>query len=47
MSATILSAAHLQMLSVESAITDEVIAARGYATITDKAEAGQRGFSEA
>lgn len=47
MSTSVLSAAHRQMLSVESAITDEVIAARGYITITDKAEARQRGFSEA
>jgi hypothetical protein len=42
-----LSDAHLRMLHDESGITPEVIAARGYRTVTKKAELAQLGFSMA
>jgi hypothetical protein len=42
-----LSPAHLRMLRAESAITDEVILARGYRTITEKAELRELGFAPA
>ncbi len=42
-----LSPAHLHMLRVESGIKDEVIAARGYVTVTRKPELTRLGFSEA
>ncbi len=47
MSTPTLSPSHSRMLNVESGITDEVIAARGYTTLTNRAEARQLGFSEA
>jgi hypothetical protein len=42
-----LSDAHLRMLHDESGITSEVIAARGYRTVTKKAELAKLGFSMA
>ena len=43
----LLSATHRQMLEVESGISSEVIAARGYRTLTRQVEARRLGFSEA
>jgi hypothetical protein len=42
-----LSPAHLEMLRRDSAIADEVIAARGYRTVVDAAELAALGFSPA
>jgi len=42
-----LSSGHTQMLKVESGISEEVIHARGYVTVTDKKELRKLGFSEA
>ena len=43
----LLSPAHLRMLREESAITDEVILARGYRTVTDQTELRDLGFAPA
>jgi hypothetical protein len=47
MSTDVLSTAHRQMLSVESGISEEVIAARGYVTVEHKADVTRLGFGAA
>jgi hypothetical protein len=42
-----LSDGHRHQLEVDSGIAPDVIAERGYATVTSRAELGRRGFSEA